>query len=161
VLALLAAGADPTLRDSSNRWPIQRVPNTAAAPIAGDPVKEAIVDALQTAMFAVARARGDGTLPGLAGTLRLSKRSLLLPTTAEEAITPEQITDATIDPSALFWARGPSGDRAELGRGAFGAVYAAKLDLSGGATVPVAVKHVCQFTLWHRFRRHGGPGVLA
>jgi serine/threonine protein kinase len=146
VLALLAAGADPTVRDLAGRWPIQHVPNTTVAPIAGDPVKEAIVDALQTAMSAVARARGDGTLPGLAGTLRASRRTLLLPTTAEEALTPEQIAAATIDPAALSWERRAGGERAELGRGAFGAVYAASLSLHGGdSSVPVAVKHVCQF----------------
>jgi len=146
VLALLAGGADPTIRDASNRWPVQRVPNTAASPLAGDPGKEAIVSALQTAMFAIARARGDGTMARLAGTIRASKRPLLLPTTAEEAITPEQIAAATIDPSTLVWTHGVCGERLELGHGAFGTVYGATLEQHGGSSIPVAVKHVRHLT---------------
>jgi ankyrin repeat protein len=142
VLALLAAGANPTIQDNEGRYAIQRVPNTAAAPIAGDPVKEAIVDALQSAMHAVFAARGAGSLPAWLGTLRGSVRRLLLPTTAEEAITPAQIAAATVDPAAVTWDRGADGQLVRLGGGAFGSVYAGRLRLAGGGVADVALKQV-------------------
>jgi ankyrin repeat protein/serine/threonine protein kinase len=146
VLALLAKGADPTIQDNAGRYAIQRVPNTAAAPIAGDPTKEAIVDALESAMHAVFAARGAGSLPAWLGTLRGSVRRLLLPTTAEEAITPAQIAAATVDATAVTWDRGADGQLVRLGGGTFGAVYAGKLRRAGGGVAAVALKHVVKVT---------------
>jgi ankyrin repeat protein len=134
VLTLLTAGADPTVRNDAGKWPIQVLPNTRTAPISGDPIKEAIVDALQTAMFAIVRLRGDTSLQG---TLRESKRSLLLPATAEEAITSDQVAAATLDPSRVQWTRRADGQRLRLGGGTFGSVYAGVL-----ADQHVALKHV-------------------
>jgi ankyrin repeat protein len=142
VLALLAAGADPTIQDNEGRYAIQHVPNAAAAPITGDPVKEAIVDALQSAMHAVFAARGAGALPAWLGTLRGSVRRLLLPTTAEEAITPAQIAAATVDAAAVAWDRGADGQLVRLGGGSFGSVYAGTLRLADGGVAAVALKHV-------------------
>jgi ankyrin repeat protein len=142
VLALLAAGADPTIQDNEGRFAVQRVPNTAAAPITGDPVKEAIVDALQTAMHAVFAARGAGSLPAWLGTLRGSVRRLLLPTTAEAAITPAQIEAATVDASVVEWDRGADGQLVRLGGGSFGAVYAGTLRLADGGVAAVALKQM-------------------
>jgi ankyrin repeat protein len=142
VLALLAAGADPTIQDNEGRYAIQRVPNTTRAPITGDPVKEAIVDALQSAMHAVFAARGAGSLPAWLGTLRGSVRRLLLPMTAEEAITPAQIAAATVDAAAVTWDRGADGHLVRLGGGTFGAVYAGTLRLADGGVAAVALKQV-------------------
>jgi uncharacterized protein len=142
VLALLAAGADPTIQDNAGRYAIQRVPNTAAAPITGDPVKEAIVDALQSAMHAVFAARGAGSLPAWLGTLRGSVRRLLLPTTAEAAITPAQIEAATVDAAAVTWDRGADGQLVRLGGGSSGSVYAGTLRLADGGVVAVALKQM-------------------
>jgi uncharacterized protein len=146
VLALLAAGADPTIQDNEGRYAIQCVPNARWGLIAGDPVKEAIVDALQTAMHAVSVARGAGSLPAWLGTLRVSVRRLLLPTTAEEAITPAQIAAATVDPAAVRWERGADGQLVRLGGGASGSVYAGTLRLADGDHVAVALKHVAKVT---------------
>jgi ankyrin repeat protein len=146
VLALLAAGADPTIQDNKGRYAIQHVPNTTRAPITGDPAKEAIVDALQAAMHAVFAARSAGTLPAWLGTLRGSVRRLLLPATAEEAITPAQIAAATVDASVVEWDRGADGQLVRLGGGTFGAVYAGRLRLAGGGVAAVALKHVVKVT---------------
>jgi ankyrin repeat protein len=142
VLALLAAGADPTIQDKDGCYAIQHVPNARFAPIAGDPVKEAIVDALESAMHAVFAARGAGSLPAWLGTLRGSVRRLLLPTTAEEAITPAQIAAATVDPAAVTWDRGADGQLVRLGGGSFGSVYAGRLRRAGGGVAAVALKRV-------------------
>jgi len=139
VLALLAAGADPTVQDKAGLYPIQRVPNTTAAPIIGDPSKEAVVDALETAMVATLRARADGSLPAFAGTLRASQRRLLLPLTAEAAITPAQIAAATLDAVRVAINRTADGLPQRLGGGSFGHVYAGTYTSSRGV-LEVAVK---------------------
>jgi ankyrin repeat protein len=114
VLALLAAGADPLQADGDGKLPLLLVPNTAAAPIDGDAAKEAIVDALQTAMARLALAQGDAGL--LAG---LTQSRIALPVTADEAITAEQIAGCTLQASDVL-----SVTR-RLGGGAYGEVWAA------------------------------------
>jgi len=68
-------------------------------------------------------------------------RRLLLPITAEEALTPSQISDATVDPALVVKLRGADGQLARLGGGSFGQVFAGKMQF-GSSWVDVALKRM-------------------
>jgi ankyrin repeat protein/serine/threonine protein kinase len=148
VLALLEAGADPTRADKDGKLPIRCVPNTVAAPIGGDPVKETIVDALRTAMARVAQARGDAGM--------VAQSQAKLPVTADEAITADAIRDCTLLPTYIV------AMTYRLGHGTSGVVYCATCqiavlgrvsairfgdaDSAGSKDVPTAVKQTRWFS---------------
>jgi ankyrin repeat protein len=137
VLALLAAGADPLLADGAGKLPVQLVPNTAAAPIDGDAAKEAIVDALQTAMARLAQARGDS---GLLAALTQSR--IALPVTTDEAITAAQIAGCTMDSFDVL------GVTRRLGGGAYGEVWAATIRNPHHGALEREVDAVVKRTHW-------------